>query len=203
MGAQLTLTWIAGSSNQTGFSIERSTGTTGTFAEIIATGPSAASYTDSSLADAATYCYRLRAFNAAGYSGYSPVGCGTTSQSFGLAAVKMGAGSGTITSAPAGITCGASCSATYPCRQHRHPHRDLGRRLHLHRLERRRLLRHRRLHRHPDAPRPPSPPVSTCSPTPSPSARPAPAAAPSPARPRHQLRRHLLRAATPAAPPSP
>ena len=114
MGAQLTLTWIAGSSNQTGFSIERSTGTTGTFAEIITTGPSAASYTDSSLAEATTYCYRLRAFNAAGYSGYSPVACGTTPQSFGLAVVKMGAGSGTITSAPAGITCGASCSATYP-----------------------------------------------------------------------------------------
>ena len=114
MGAQLTLTWIAGSANQTGFSIERSTGTTGTFAEVTTTGPSTASYTDSSLAEATTYCYRLRAFNAAGYSGYSPVGCGSTAQSFGLAVVKMGAGSGTITSAPAGITCGRQLLGDLP-----------------------------------------------------------------------------------------
>jgi hypothetical protein len=33
---------------------------------------------------------------------------------FGLAVLKMGAGSGAVTSAPAGITCGGSCSGTYP-----------------------------------------------------------------------------------------
>ena len=113
IGAQLTVTWVDNSTNETGFSVERSSGTTGTFAEVTTTGSGVTTYLDSSLADATTYCYRVRAFNAAGYSAYSNVACGTTSQTFGLAVVKIGAGSGTVTSAPVGINCGASCSASY------------------------------------------------------------------------------------------
>src|SRR6266498_145715 len=113
IGAQLTVTWVDNSTNEAGFSVERSTGTTGTFAEVTTTGSGVTTYIDSSLADVTTYCYRVRAFNAAGYSAYSNVACGTTSQTFGLAVVKIGAGSGTVTSAPVGINCGASCSASY------------------------------------------------------------------------------------------
>src|SRR5262249_20356511 len=40
--------------------------------------------------------------------------CGTTPQSFGLAVLRTGTGNGTVTSAPGGITCGATCSASYP-----------------------------------------------------------------------------------------
>lgn len=114
LGGQLNLTWIEGPSTELGFSIERSTGTTGTFAEITTTGSGVTVYTDSSVADAATYCYRVRAFNAVAFSDYSNVACATTAQTFGLAVVKMGPGSGTVTSSPAGITCGTSCSASYP-----------------------------------------------------------------------------------------
>jgi hypothetical protein len=111
---QLTLTWADGSADEQGVSIERALGTPGTFREIVATGPDVTSYIDSSLADATTYCYRVRAFNAAGSSDYSNTACAATAQMFGLAVLRTGAGSGTITSAPAGITCGGSCSGTYP-----------------------------------------------------------------------------------------
>src|SRR5437867_7426963 len=111
--AQLQLTWTNNSTNEDGFKIERSTGTTGTFVQIGVTGPGVTSYTDSGLADATTYCYRVRAYNAAGDSDYSNVGCGTTPQIFALAVVRAGTGDGTVTGSP-GITCGTSCSASYP-----------------------------------------------------------------------------------------
>ena len=112
--AQLTLTWTDNSTNEDGFAIERKTGSTGTFAQIGTVGPNVTSYTDTGATSAITYCYRVAAFNAAGNSAYSSEACGTTPQSFGLAVVKAGTGSGTVTSTPAGITCGPSCSASYP-----------------------------------------------------------------------------------------
>src|SRR5437870_373542 len=111
--AQLTLTWTDNSTNEDGFSIERKTGPTGTFAQIATVGPRVTSYIDSGIASVTTYCYRLLAFNTAGNSAYSNEACGTTPQTFGLAVVRAGLGSGTVTSAPAGITCGTSCSASY------------------------------------------------------------------------------------------
>jgi hypothetical protein len=114
MAAKLTLTWTDNSTDELGFAIDRSVGTTGAFGEIATTGPSVTTYVDSSLPDATTYCYRVRAFNSAGYSAYSEIACGTTPQVFGLAVLRMGAGSGTVTSVPTGITCGASCSALFP-----------------------------------------------------------------------------------------
>src|SRR5215831_7419092 len=112
--AQLTLTWADNSTNELGFSIERSTGTAGAFAEIATTAADVIAYTDQTVVSGTTYCYRLRAFNSAGYSAYSKSACATVPQTFGLAVVKMGAGSGTVTSTPAGITCGATCSASFP-----------------------------------------------------------------------------------------
>jgi hypothetical protein len=110
---QLTLTWIGSSTNELGSSIERSTGTAGAFGEIGTTGPSVTAYTDLTVADGTTYCYRVRAFDAIAYSGYSNVACATVAQTFGLAVVKIGAGSGTVMSVPAGISCGTSCSGSY------------------------------------------------------------------------------------------
>ena len=111
--AQLTLTWTDNSTNEDGFAIERETGPTGTFAQIATVGPNVTSYTDSGLMSGATYCYRVWAFNVIGNSASSNEGCGTTPQTFGLAVVEIGAGSGTVTSTPAGITCGTSCSGSY------------------------------------------------------------------------------------------
>ena len=111
--AQLTLTWTDNSTNEDGFAIERKTGPTGTFAQIGTVGSNVTSYIDSALASLTTYCYRIVAFNGAGNSAYSGEACGTTPQTFGLAVVRAGLGSGTVTSAPAGITCGTSCSGSY------------------------------------------------------------------------------------------
>src|SRR5262249_40010223 len=111
--AQLTLTWTDNSSNEDGFAIERDTGPTGAFTQIATTGPNVTSYIDSGLPSGSTNCYRVRAFNSAGFSDYSNQGCATAPQTFGLAVVKAGTGSGTVTSAPAGITCGTTCSGNY------------------------------------------------------------------------------------------
>src|SRR5437667_1779439 len=111
--AQLTLTWTDNSTNEAGFAIERKTGPTGTFAQIGTVGSNVTSYIDSALASLTTYCYRIAAFNGAGNSAYSGEACGTTPQTFGLAVVRAGLGSGTVTSTPAGITCGTSCSGSY------------------------------------------------------------------------------------------
>src|SRR2546427_5135707 len=109
----LTLSWTDNSTNEDGFTIERETGSTGTFALIATVGPGVTSFADSGLASATTYCYRVQAFNVAGDSAYSNQACGTTPQTFGLAVVRAGTGGGTVTSTPAGITCGTSCAGNY------------------------------------------------------------------------------------------
>ena len=111
--AQLTLTWTDNATGADGFKIERDAGPTGTFVQIATAGPNVTSYIDSGLVSATTYCYRVRAFNVTGDSAYSNQACGTPPQTFGLAVVRAGMGSGTVTSAPAGITCGTSCSGNY------------------------------------------------------------------------------------------
>src|SRR2546428_5495349 len=114
VAAQLLVTWTNNSTNEDGFKIERSTGTTETFVQIGVTGPDVTLYTDSGLADVTAYCYRVRAYNAAGDSGYSNVTCATTAQNFTLAVVRFGTGNGNVITSPPGLTCGTSCAASYP-----------------------------------------------------------------------------------------
>lgn len=67
------LGWTDNSTNETGFFIERSTGT-GAFVQIGSTAGStgnAAFYTDNTTSRRTTYTYRVRAYNANGYSGYT------------------------------------------------------------------------------------------------------------------------------------
>src|SRR5262249_29407173 len=107
------MTWTDQSSSEDGFASDADTGPTGTFTQIATVGPNVTSYIDSGLASGTTNCYRVRAFNSAGFSDYSNQGCSTTPQPFGLAAVRAGTGSGTVTSTPTGITCGTTCSGNY------------------------------------------------------------------------------------------
>jgi hypothetical protein len=63
-----------------GFSVERRQGQTGTFAEVGKTGQNVTTFADAIKSDPGNveYCYRVRAFNSAGNSGYSNIACGTT-----------------------------------------------------------------------------------------------------------------------------
>lgn len=74
-GTKFTLTWNDNSTNETGFRIERSRDGT-TWAQIAETAANVTSYVDAGLSPGA-YWYRLRAFNAAGNSGYSNTAHGT------------------------------------------------------------------------------------------------------------------------------
>jgi Divergent InlB B-repeat domain len=78
VAATITLSWTDNSNNESGFSIQRKTGTSGTFAQIDTVGTNVRSYVDSGLAAATTYCYQVRAFNSAGNSAFTPEGCKTT-----------------------------------------------------------------------------------------------------------------------------
>ena len=112
--AQLTLSWIDNSSNEDGFSIQRRIGATGTYQALATVGPNVSSYTDLNLSNNTTYCYQVDAFNSAGTSSYSNENCATTpAATFTLTVNRGGTGIGTVTSSPAGINCGSTCSTTF------------------------------------------------------------------------------------------
>ena len=79
--ADFQLSWIDNANNESGFAIERKTGTSGTFAQRATVGANVTSYIDAGLAAAATFCYRVRAFNSGGNSAYTPEACKTTPSS--------------------------------------------------------------------------------------------------------------------------
>lgn len=110
--AGATVYWQDNSTNEDGFKIER--GATANYAEIASVGPNTQTYRDSGLLEGSTYCYRIRAFNASGVSSPSNVSCITIPvSSYSLNLTKSGTGSGSVTSNPAGITCGSDCSEVY------------------------------------------------------------------------------------------
>ena len=113
--AELNLTWQDNSTNEEGFKIERRQGLTGTFSQLTTVGVNVSSYVNTGLPNAATYCYRVRAFNGVGDSTYSNETCGTTSPTINLLTVtKTGSGSGAVTSSSIGIDCGLDCTESYP-----------------------------------------------------------------------------------------
>lgn len=75
LSQSLTLTWTDNSDNETGFGIERSTDGA-TFAEIAQVGTNVETYQDTSISYNTTYWYRVRAYNAAGNSGYTNTASG-------------------------------------------------------------------------------------------------------------------------------
>lgn len=78
---QLVLTWTDNSTNEDSFKVERKPGACavpGAFTEIASLPANTATYTDAGLAPNVTNCYRVRAANAAGPSGYSNEADGTT-----------------------------------------------------------------------------------------------------------------------------
>ena len=110
----LTLSWTDNAMNESGSRIERRLSPSGTYSEIATVGPNVTAYSDETVTGGQSYCYRVRAFNAAGNSAYSDEACGTAATPppppalVTLAVVKTG--SGTI-SGP-GLSCGPDCSET-------------------------------------------------------------------------------------------
>ncbi len=75
------LTWHSNSFNETGFLVERETGTSGTFLQVGTTGAYVQSYTDATAQPSTTYTYRVRATNTYGTSAPSNTASATTGPS--------------------------------------------------------------------------------------------------------------------------
>ncbi|MDD2660306.1 MAG: Ig-like domain-containing protein [Methylococcales bacterium] len=75
--SQITLTWSDNSSNETGFSLERSADGIN-WSQFAMVGSNVVNYTDTGLAASTTYNYRVSAYNSAGNSSYSNIGTATT-----------------------------------------------------------------------------------------------------------------------------
>jgi concanavalin A-like lectin/glucanase superfamily protein/List-Bact-rpt repeat protein/fibronectin type III domain protein len=77
--SQVHLSWTDNASNETGYEVERSTtGVGGTYSLIATLGANAVAYNDPNRTPVSEYCYRVRATNSAGPSGYADPACATT-----------------------------------------------------------------------------------------------------------------------------
>jgi YD repeat-containing protein len=68
---QINLSWTDNSNNETGFKIERKIGASGTYSQVAIVGANIIAYSDTGLTSETTYYYRVKAYNAAGDSGYT------------------------------------------------------------------------------------------------------------------------------------
>jgi len=76
--SQVNLSWADGSGNETGFQVERSGSAGGPFSKITDLPANTTTFSDGGLTGSTQYCYRVRAVNGAGASGYTDVVCVTT-----------------------------------------------------------------------------------------------------------------------------
>lgn len=113
--SQINLTWTASTDNGevAGYLVERCQGSgCSNFAQIATT--TVTTYNDIGLLPSTSYRYRVRATDTAGnLGGYSSVAGATTAANPVLKVIKSGTGAGTVTTSPAGINCGATCSASF------------------------------------------------------------------------------------------
>ena len=87
--SQLKLTWKDNSSIESGTKIERSTSSGSGFSQIATVGANVVSYTAGSLASGTKYYFRVRAYNAAGNSGYSNTASNTTKDTIPAGATSL------------------------------------------------------------------------------------------------------------------
>jgi hypothetical protein len=71
--SNVTLHWTDGSSNETGFIVERSTSANGTFTQLVTVPANATSFVDGAVTRKTTYYYRVKSNNANGSSANSNV----------------------------------------------------------------------------------------------------------------------------------
>jgi subtilisin family serine protease len=110
---QINLTWQDTNGNESQSQIERKTGA-GTFAQIATPAANVLASSDTGLSPSTTYVYRIRACNAVGCSPYSNEATATTpGVAVALSVTVRGSAAGSVTSNPAGVSCGATCSASF------------------------------------------------------------------------------------------
>jgi hypothetical protein len=118
MAAQLTLTWTDNAANESGSRIERRLQGSGTYTEIDTVGANVTTYLDTTVDAGQGYCYRVRAYNSAGNSGYSNQACGTAATTpppaLTLTVGRTGTGTVTSTSPADAVNCGADCTHSGP-----------------------------------------------------------------------------------------
>lgn len=107
----LKIAWQDNSNNEDGFNIERATSASGPFTNIATVGANVTTHSNTNLAEATNFCFRVNAFNTGGVSSFSNVICAMTKATLNLA--KAGSGSGRIVSLPAGINCDVSCAVQF------------------------------------------------------------------------------------------
>ncbi len=73
----LDLSWTDNSSDESGFVVERKLSTGSIYSALATTTVNVTTYVDSTVTQGTTYNYRVRAYNAFGYSGYTGVATGT------------------------------------------------------------------------------------------------------------------------------
>jgi List-Bact-rpt repeat protein len=112
LAMQATIRWVDTAASESGFKIERLVSATGISAQIALTAANVTSFVDTNLLANTTYCYRVRAYNAAGNSAYSNQVCISTSVQKVRLSVSL-IGSGTLTSSPGGINCPSDCTENY------------------------------------------------------------------------------------------
>lgn len=78
--AVLSLSWVDNSANEDGFIIERGHEPSGPFVEVGRVGAGVQVYGDVTLSPGRTYCYQVRAFNAAGVSLPTNSACGVAAE---------------------------------------------------------------------------------------------------------------------------
>jgi uncharacterized delta-60 repeat protein len=76
--SQINLNWSDSSTTRTGYSIERKTGASGTYAQIATVSASTRAYSNGGLAAATQYYYRIKASNSSGTTIYSNEASATT-----------------------------------------------------------------------------------------------------------------------------
>jgi hypothetical protein len=76
--SRIDLSWTDNSSIESGFKVERKTGSGGTYNQITTRGANVRTYSNTGLASGTTYYYRVRAYNATGNSPYSNSSGATT-----------------------------------------------------------------------------------------------------------------------------
>ena len=75
---QINVFWQDNSNNESGFMVEKASAATGPWTQIGTVGANATTYANTGLTASTTYYYRIRAYNAAGDSGYSTVASAAT-----------------------------------------------------------------------------------------------------------------------------